>query len=415
VRQPYQIGIALRYLRARSQDSFISFISLISMVGIGLAVAVLIVVLSVMNGFEYELRERILGMISHATLTGYQTPIEDWQTVRQRSLERADVVAAAPLVEGQGMVAVGESFAGVAVRGIVPDLETTVSTLGDLMTDGNLEALEPGRFNIVIGSALAEILGVSLGDRLDLILAQARVTPAGIVPRMRTFTVAGIFDAGMYEYDRGLTFVNMEDAERLFRTGGRATSISVEVADIYSADATATALARELGGGFYVSDWSREHANVFRSIAITKSIMFILLSMVVAVAAFNIVSTLVMVVRGKRGDIAILRSFGASPRSIMSVFATQGTVIGILGTALGVLLALVTMRYLDSAVGLIERTFDIDLLAADVYFIADLPTRAGIGEIGQICFLTLALTVAATIYPALKAAREPPAEALRYE
>ena len=413
--QPYQLAIALRYLRAQSRDSFISFISLVSMVGIGLAVAVLMVVLSVMNGFEYELRQGILGMVSHATLTGYEGPLEDWQAVREKALAQPGVVAAAPLVEGQGMAVVGEQFAGIQVRGIVPDLETGVTEVGNLLIAGDLASLAPGSYNIAIGSALAELLGLEVGDELVLLLAQARVTPAGILPRVRSFTVTGIFEAGMYDYDRGLAFVHMDDAARLFQTAGRATSLDLKVTDIYSARQTVTTLALDLGGGFYVSDWSAQHANVFRSIAITKSIMFILLSMVVAVAAFNIVSTLVMVVREKRGDIAILRSFGATPRGIMSIFASQGTAIGVIGTLFGLVLGMLIMRYLNAAVGLIESIFDVELVSAEVYFIADLPTQARFDEIGQISLLALILAVAATIYPALKAAHQPPAEALRYE
>jgi len=415
VHQPYQLAIALRYLRARSRDSFISFISLVSMVGIGLAVAVLMVVLSVMNGFEYELRQGILGMVAHATLTGYEGPLEDWQAVREKALAQPGVVAAAPLVEGQGMAVVGEQFAGIQVRGIVPDLETGVTEVGNLLIAGDLASLAPGSYNIAIGSALAELLGLEVGDELVLLLAQARVTPAGILPRVRSFTVTGIFEAGMYDYDRGLAFVHMDDAARLFQTAGRATSLDLKVTDIYSARQTVTTLALDLGGGFYVSDWSAQHANVFRSIAITKSIMFILLSMVVAVAAFNIVSTLVMVVREKRGDIAILRSFGATPRGIMSIFASQGTAIGVIGTLFGLVLGMLIMRYLNAAVGLIESIFDVELVSAEVYFIADLPTQARFDEIGQISLLALILAVAATIYPALKAAHQPPAEALRYE
>jgi lipoprotein-releasing system permease protein len=415
MRQPYQLAIALRYLRARSRDSFISFISLVSMIGIGLSVAVLMVVLSVMNGFEFELQQRILGMVSDATLIGMDGPLEDWESIRERAIERPDVAAAAPFVDGQGMAVVGEEFAGVAVRGILPELETGVSQIGNVLIDGKLETLEAGRFNIVIGTALADLLGVGLGDKVVLLLAQAHVTPAGIRPRARGFTVTGLFEAGMYEYDRGLVFVNMHDAGLMFQTGGKATSLSLKVNDIYASWRIVNDFGVELGGRFYVSDWTRQHTNVFRSIALTKSIMFVLLSMVVAVAAFNIVSTLVMVVREKRGDIAILRSFGASPRSIMSIFATQGTLIGVAGTLLGVALALVVMRYLDAVVGFIERTFGIDLLSAEVYFIADLPTQARFAESAQICLLALGLAIAATFYPALRAARQPPAEALRYE
>ncbi len=413
--QPYQLSIALRYLRARSRDSFISFISLVSMLGIGLAVAVLIVVISVMNGFEYELQQKILGMVSDATIIGYEGPLENWEAVREHALERPDVVAAAPFIEGEGMAVFGDNFAGVGVRGIVPGLESGVTTLADEIVEGDYDSLGSDGYNMLIGRALADELGAKLGDKVVLLLAEARVTPAGIAPRARAFTITGIFDAGMYEYDRGLVFVGMGAAGRLFQTGGKATSVSLRVRDIYAARQVATSVALELGGGFYVTDWSRQFANVFRSIALTKSIMFILLSMVVAVAAFNIVSTLIMVVREKRGDIAILRSFGAAPRAIMSVFATQGTAIGVIGTAFGLGLALVIMRYLDAVVRLIEDWFDIDLLSAEVYFIAELPTQARFGDIAGICSIAFALAVVATFYPALKAARQAPAEALRYE
>ena len=385
------------------------------MLGIGLAVAVLIVVLSVMNGFEYELQQRILGIVSDATITGINGPLEDWQATRVRALARDDIVAAAPFVEGQAMIAAGVTLAGVGVRGIEPELETQVSALGELMTRGSLDALGEGRFNMLIGSALASTLNVDLGDEVILLLAQAQITPAGVVPRMRSFTVVGIFEAGMYEYDRSLVFVNMPDAAVLFGTNHRASGVRLAVTDIYTAGQTATELAIDLGGGFYVSDWTRQHVNFFRSIQLTKSIMFVILSLVIGVAAFNIISTLVMVVRDKRGDIAILRSLGASPTSIMSVFASQGTLIGLIGVSFGVALALLVVSQLEPAVALLESWLSVDLLSAEVYFISDLPTQARLGEILQIAAITLVLAIAATFYPAMSAARQPPAEALRYE
>ncbi|WP_428101863.1 lipoprotein-releasing ABC transporter permease subunit [Candidatus Rariloculus sp.] len=415
MKQPYQLSIALRYLRARSRNGFISFISLVSMVGIGLAVAVLIVVLSVMNGFEYELQQRILGMVSDAAITGFDGPLDDWRAVRDRALEREDVVAAAPFVEGQGMVVAGEATAGVAVRGVEPLLEPSVSAIADVLREGSIDALQAGSFNMLIGSILAEELDVGIGDSVVLLLAQGRVTPAGIFPRLRSFTVAGVFEAGMYEYDRGLTFVNMSDAERLFGTDGRASGIRLAVTDIYSAGRVATELAIDLGGGFYVTDWTRQHVNFFRSIQLTKTIMFVILSLVVGVAAFNIVSTLVMVVRDKRGDIAILRSIGTSPLGILAIFANQGTLVGLLGTLFGVGLGLLVVTQLEAAVAVLEAWLNIDLLSAEVYFISDLPTRVNLGEIAQIALLALVLAVAATFYPAFSAARQPPAEALRYE
>jgi lipoprotein-releasing system permease protein len=419
MRQPYELSMALRYLRARSSLSFISFISAVSMLGIALAVAVLIVVLSVMNGFEHELQQRILGMASDASISGYDGPLDDWATLRARVLERDDVAAAAPYVDGQAMTVAGEALAGVEVRGVYPNLERSVSSIGSVITSGSLDELKPGSFRVVIGSKLAAALGVGLGDKVVLVLAEGRVTPVGLVPILKTFTVAGLFDAGMYEFDRGLVFMHFDDAARLFRTGGRATGLRLAIPDLYNArevaNEAARALVNEFGTSFYIDDWTRLHYTFFRSIQLQKSILFVILSLVIAVAAFNIVSTLMMVVRDKRGDIAILRSFGATPRSVMALFASQGTLIGVLGTLLGVAIAVLVSWRLGALVGLLEHWFDIDLLPADVYFLGDLPTQVRPLEVLRISGLALALAVAATLYPALRAARQPPAEALRYE
>jgi lipoprotein-releasing system permease protein len=420
MRQPYELSIAARYLRAKSSNSFISFISAVSMIGIALAVAVLIVVLSVMNGFEHELQQRILGMVSDASISGYDGPLEDWQAMRDRVLERTEIEAAAPYVEGQAMAVVGEALAGVNVRGIDPELERSVSSIGAVTRRGDVAALTPGSYNVVIGANLAATLDVDIGDEIVLVLAEgSRVTAAGLVPRVRSFTVAGVFEAGMYEYDRGLVFISFDDAGRLFRTAGRATGLRLAITDLYNsrevATNVATELANELGTNFYIDDWTRQHYTYFRSIQLQKSIMFVILSLVIAVAAFNIVSTLMMVVRDKRGDIAILRSFGSTPRSIMTLFACQGTFIGVIGTLLGVLLAMLVSWQLGNLVTLLESWFDVDLLSADVYFLSDLPTQLRPLEIAEICALALMLAVAATFYPALNAARQPPAEALRYE
>ncbi len=415
MKQPFELSIALRYLRARRGKSFISFISLVSMLGIGLAVAVLIVVLSVMNGFEHTLEQKILGFTADAAVYGYDAPLADWQALRRRALARPDVTAAAPFVEGKALAIAGESTAGISVRGIEPKLEATVSTLGRTLESGSLAALEPGRYRIVIGQALAKALGVGLGGHVVLVLPKPLVTPAGIWPRTRNFTVAGIFNAGMYEYDRGLAFVSMQDAERLYSTHGRASGLRLTVKDPYAAHTIAVALARTLAQTPAVTDWTQEHANFFTSIRLTKSIMFVILSMVIAVAAFNIVSTLVMVVRDKRGDIAILRSFGASPGSILAVFACQGTLIGLVGTAFGLALGLLVTSQLDAIVKLIQVAFHVNLLSAQVYFLSELPSQIRGHELFKICALAGGLAVLATLYPAFSAARQPPAEALRYE
>ncbi len=413
--QPYELSIAARYLRSRTTNSFISFISSVSMIGIAVAVAVLIVVMSVSNGFYTELQQRTLGMISDATISGLDGTLEDWASVRQLAMARPDVLNAAPYVEGQGLLYANDELAGVGVRGIIPELENSVSELENLTVQGSSDTLAAGSYKLVIGRLLAQQLGVGPGDRVIMFLAQATITPFGVFPRQREFEIAGVFDSGLYEYDRGLAFMHMDDASRLFRTHGKATGLSLEVEDIYSADATARSLALDLGGGFYVSDWSRQHAVFFRSIQLSKAILAIILSLVVCVAAFNIVSTLVMAVRDKRGDIAILRSIGSSPRAILSIFTAQGTVIGLLGTLIGVVLGVVLSLELGRIVGGIESVLGIELFSGEVYKVNELPAQVVPLEVLQIAILALGLAVLATIYPAFSAARQPPAEALRYE
>ena len=419
MRQPYELSIAARYLRTSGGQSFISFISAVSMVGIGLAVAVLIVVLSVMNGFEHELQQRILGMVSDATISGYEEPLGDWRAMRARALEQPDIRAVAPFVEGQALAVAGEQLGGVTVRGVDPELEREVSNIGAITREGDLRALVGGGYKIVIGKSLADALGVGLGDQVVLVLAEAYLTPAGLVPRKRAFTVAGVFEAGMYEYDRGLVFVAFDDAARLFHTGGRATGLRLDVNDRYDArevaDRTGRMFARELDKQFYVADWTRQHYTYFRSIQLQKGILFVILSLVIAVAAFNIVSTLMMVVRDKRGDIAILRSFGTTPRSVLAIFASQGTFIGLAGTLLGIALALLVSWQLGNIVALLQGLLGVQLLSADVYFLSDLPTQLRPSEVAEIAALALGLAVLATLYPAFSASRQPPAEALRYE
>jgi len=389
------------------------------MIGIGLAVAVLIVVLSVVNGFEYKMQRRILGMVSDASITGEEGPLTDWRALRERVLTRDDVEAAAPYVEGQAMAVAGNALAGVTVRGVEPGLEPQVSTIRSVMTSGDLDELTDRSYRVVIGTQLAAVLDVEVGDDIQLVLLDLMVTPAGFMPRNRWFTVSGVFDAGMYEYDRGLVFTSFEDAARLFRTGGEATGLRLAIPELYNARDVAMAagreLANELGMDLAINDWTRLHDTFFRSIQLQKSMMFVILSLVIAVAAFNIVSTLMMVVRDKRGDIAILRSLGTTQRSIMMLFAAQGTFIGVIGTLLGVLLALLISWQLGNIVGLLQGWLGVDLLSAEVYYLEDLPTQVRPLEVVQIGGMALALAIAATFYPSLSAARQPPAEALRYE
>ena len=415
MRAPYEWFVGSRYLRSGHRNRFISFISLISMLGLALGVAVLIVVLSVMNGFELELRQRILSMTSHATLMGLEGRLDDWQRIRTRALENPAVVAAAPYIEDQGMLVNGEQVSGAQVRGIVPAEEESVGSLGSRMSSGRLEDLEPGSYRIVLGSALAEELGVKVGDALVLVVARGNATPLGVVPRMRRFTVSGIFSAGMYEFDRGLALIAMADAAKLYRLGDGVTGVRMKLEDLFRAPTVVRDVALALGGGYYVSDWTRRHANFFRSIELTKSIMFFILLLVVAVAAFNIVSTLVMVVREKQSDIAILRTMGSTPRSVLGVFIVQGAVIGLLGTLAGIGLGVLISANVESLVHGLERLVDTQFLDASVYFMSDLPASVEWDDVVRIAGTAFALCCVATLYPAWRAARTQPAQALRHE
>jgi lipoprotein-releasing system permease protein len=414
-RLPYTWWIGSRYLRLGRDDRFIGFISAISMAGIAVGVAVLLVVLSVMNGFERELRERILDVTGHATLEGLEGRLVDWQGYAASTAGFAGVTAVAPFVEGRAMLVNGPRSAGVELRGVAPQAEGQVSSLGRLVVGGSLDDLEPGAYRIVLGRALAEELGAVPGDRVLLVVAQGNVTPMGVVPRMRRFTVAGVFDAGMYEFDRGLALINLEDAQRLFRLGDSVTGLRYALEDPYAAPRLIRGIAVELGGGFYISDWTRRHANFFRSIQVTRSIMFVVLLLVVGVAAFNIVSTLVMVVKEKQGDIAILRTLGSSPREILGIFMTQGTAIGVIGTAVGLVLGITLALNLTGIVHGLEGLLGVTLVDARVYFIGDLPADIQLRDVVTISITALALGVLSTVYPAWRAARTAPADALRHE
>jgi len=390
-------------------------ISAISIAGIAIAVAVLIVVLSVVNGFERELKDRLLAMSAHADIIDSRHNYSDWPSIVDQAVANPRVVAAAPYVDGQGLLVAGERLSGAGLRGIDPLLEQAVSGVADVVIDGSMESLQSGKFNIVLGKELADELQVGVGDKIVATLAEGLVTPAGIVPRTKRFTVSGIYRVGMYEFDRRLAFVNIEDSQRLFRMRGQVSGIRLSVTDIYSASEIVREVAVDIGHAVAVSDWTRRHVNFFRSIQITKSILFVILMMVVAVAAFNIVSTLVMVVKDKQTDIAILRTAGASPRSILKIFITQGSIIGVLGTVLGVAGGVLFSLNLETIVAFLEAVFDIKFLAADVYFISDLPSELKLSDVVKISSIALLLALASTFYPAWRAARTMPAEALRYE
>jgi lipoprotein-releasing system permease protein len=412
--RPLELSIALRYLRSRSKNRFVSFISLMSVSGIALAVAVLIAVLSAMNGFEYQVHHRILDVLAHGTITGLDGRIAEWRQLQAIAARHSGTVASAPFIRGEAMLVSDATVKGVELRGIEPARELATVALGSMLRAGDFDSLNPGSYHMVIGQALADLLRVGIGDQVVLLVPEGIATPAGVVPRMRRFRVTGIFYAGMYEYDRGLVFINIADAARLFRFGDAVSGLRLAFAQPAQAAASVRSIAEAAGGGVYVTDWSREHQNFFRSIQLTKSIMFVILLLVVAVAAFNIVSTLVMVVREKRGEIAILRTLGAAPRSVLKVFMLQGTLIGILGTALGVALGVAIAANLDKAVGLVERALGMKFLAPDIYFISDFPTQLQWSDVATIAGIALALAFASTLYPAWRGAVMPPAEALRY-
>jgi lipoprotein-releasing system permease protein len=412
---PYEWLIGTRYLRSAHRRGFVSFVALMSVCGLTLGVATLIVVLSVMNGFERELRSRILAVTSHAELTGTSGPLADWRTLAERARRQSGVAAAVPYVESQAMLANGTAMAGATVRGVLPQEERSATGLAQRVTEGNLADLAPGGYGIILGSALAHELGAHLGGTVVVIAPQGTATPTGVVPRMRRFRVVGIFSSGMYEYDRGLALTEMSDAARLFRLGEGVTGLRLALTDPLRAPEVAVRVARALGGDFYVSDWTQNHANFFRSIEITKSMMFVILLMLVAVAAFNIVATLVMIVKEKQTDIAILRTLGAAPRNVLATFAVQGVLIGLAGTVLGAGLGTLLSDNLETLVGALERLTGVKFIDASVYYLSDLPAYVEWPDVLRICGVALLLCALATIYPAWRAARTAPAEALRHE
>ncbi|MCS6785487.1 MAG: lipoprotein-releasing ABC transporter permease subunit [Thiobacillaceae bacterium] len=412
---PYELWIGLRYTRAKRRNHFISFISLISMAGIALGVTALIVVLSVMNGFQEELRTRILGVASHLEITGAGEVLADWPALDAQVRRHPEVRGTAPYVRGQGLLAHGADTRGAMIRGVLPERESEVSDLAREMKAGRLSDLAPGEYRIILGLELARALGVVPGDKVALVIPQGTFTPAGLVPRLKQFTVTGVFQAGMYEYDAGLALIHLADAQRLYRLGEAVSGLRVKLADMERAPFVTRDLARRLTGDYFLSDWTASHANFFRAVAIEKRMMALILTLIVAVAAFNIISTLVMVVTDKQADIAILRTLGASPASIMQIFMVQGSLIGFVGTALGVIGGILLAVNVETIVPLIERALGLDLFPADVYFISELPSKLIWSDVAWTGGVALGLAFLATLYPSWRAARVQPAEALRYE
>ena len=412
---PFELCVGLRYTRAKRRNHFISFISLTSMLGIALGVTALITVISVMNGFERELRERILGMASHATISGFDGALEDWESLVATAEAHPEVVGAAPYVEEQAMLTHAGQVRGVLIRGVLPEREPRVSDIGRYLVEGEFGSLAPGRFNVLLGRDLARALDTAIGSRITLVAPQAQITPAGVLPRMRRFTVSGIFEANHAQYDTSLAVIHVGDARRVFRLGAGVSGLRVKLADMFDAPAVSRELARSFGGAYWLQDWTRHHANFFRALKIEKTAMFVILTLIVAVAAFNLVSTLVMVVTDKEADIAILRTLGASQSSILSIFVVQGTVIGAVGTLAGVAGGVALASNVETLVPAIEKFFGIQFLSPQVYYISAVPSDMRWSDVAAVSSVAFVLSVLATLYPAWKASRTRPVEALRHE
>ncbi|MDD5460497.1 MAG: lipoprotein-releasing ABC transporter permease subunit [Methylococcales bacterium] len=413
--KPLTFYIGLRYTRAKRRTQFISFITLTSILGIALGVTALITVLSVMNGFEAELRERILGMTSHATVTGRYGQLDDWHELDQKLKDFPHVEGAAPFISGQVMINADRRVSGTMLNGIMPDYESKVSEVADKMKAGQLSDLIAGQYGIVLGLELANYLGVIVGDKITVISPQINSTPAGIVPRMRRFTVVGVFKVGMYEYDRNMALINIEDAAKLFRMENAVSGLRIKLDDLFNAPQITQSLASALSDNYQVSDWTLAHNNFFRAIQTEKRVMFIILLLIVAVAAFNIVSTLVMVVTDKRGDIAILKTQGLTSGSVMGIFMVLGTIIGVVGTLLGTAGGILLALNVETIVPAIEKLFQVQFMAADVYYISELPSKLVWADVYAIASMAFLLSLIATIYPAWQASKINPAEVLRYE
>jgi lipoprotein-releasing system permease protein len=415
MRLPYEAFIGLRYLRARRRNGFISFISLISVVGIALGVAALIVVLSVMNGFQKEIRARILGAASHVEVSAYNGHLADWQGVARLAAKQPQVKAVAPFVAAQGLLSAQGNVRGAIVRGIDPALEDKVVDVGRRMVAGRLSDLKPGSFDVLLGVELARQLNVNVGDKVTLITPQGNVTPAGLMPRLKQFTVVGIFKLDMYEYDASFAMISLQDAQVLFRAGHDVSGVRLKLDDPMEAPLVKSRLLSELPADDTAVDWTDMNANYFRAVQIEKRMMFIILTLIVAVAAFNLVSTLVMVVTDKQADIAILRTLGAEPSSIMKIFMIQGSVAGIMGTFIGVAGGLLIALNLDVIEPIIEKVVGAKLINSQIYLIDHLPSDVIPSDVSTIAVISLVLSLLATLYPSWRAARVQPAEALRYE
>lgn len=412
--KPLAFFVGIRYLRAKRRNHFISFISLTSMLGISLGIWALVTVLSVMNGFEKELRERILGMASHATIEAIHEPLKDWKTISQYAKQHPNVLGVAPYIEGQVMLNKGTKSHGVLIRGISPIEEPNVSDISRSVVKGSFASLTPKSHHIIIGYKLAEQLNLDVGDHVTLIVAQSNQYGIQTLPLFKKFTITGVFKVGMYEYDLGLAYMHVEDAASLYQMGDLMSGIRLKLDNLYIAPKVVRELVRDLPGGYILNDWTRRHANVFSAIDLQKKIMFLILFLIITVAAFNIVSTLVMVVTDKQSDIAILRTMGASPMTIMKIFIVQGTLIGIIGTLIGVVVGIPTALNVHGIVSFMEQLFGVSFLPPDIYPVSTLTSELQWHDVGVVAVGSLLISLLATVYPAWRAARNKPAEALHY-
>jgi len=405
----------LLILPRKRQNQFISFITLSSFTGIAIGVWALITVLSVMNGFQSEIRERILGMASHATISGVSGEMQEWQTLDKMVEQQEHVEGAAPYILKEAMLTNASNVHGALIRGVEPEEEKRVSEVSENMYRGSYEALNEKKYGIVLGRFLARSIGAVVGSKVTMVTPSANVTPAGIMPRLKRFTVVGIFEMGHNQYDANMALIHIRDAQTLFKMKGVVTGLRLKLDDLYDAPKISRDIESNLPGYHRVIDWTQHHANLFRAINIEKTMMLIILSLIIAVAAFNIVSTLVIVVSDKQADIAILRTLGASPGMIMRIFISQGMVIGLVGTLLGVITGILTAQNIETIVPALESLLGIKFLAPDVYLISDLPSEMKWSDVMTTATISFSLTVLATIYPAWRASRVQPAEALRYE
>ena len=411
----YELLVGLRYTRAKRRNRFIGINSLVSMIGIFVGVWALIVVLSVMNGFQKEVRTRILGVASHVEISSIDNRLPDWRSIAALAAQHPRVLAAAPFVQAQAMLSAGQAVRGALVRGILPEEEEKVADIGQHMRSGSLSDLRPGEFGVILGADLARGLGVLPGDKVAVVAPQGLVTPAGVIPRLKQFTVVGSFEVGIVDADAGLALVHLRDAQTLYQLGEAVSGVRLRLDDLFAARSVARELMARLPQNVFASDWTRSHANFFRAVEIEKRVMFIILTLIILVAAINIISTLVVAVTDKQADIAILRTLGAAPGSVMQIFIVQGMVIGIVGTLIGTVLGVVTALNIDVIVPAIESAFNIKFLSKDVYLIPELPSDLQAGDVGSIVLMALGLSFFATLYPSWRAARVNPAEALRYE